>query len=142
MQVQPYLQFDGRCEEAIEFYKGALGAEVEQLMRFKDAPDSAMVPPGSDNKVLHSCFRIGNTRVMASDGYCKGSPNFEGFSLSIMTSDVAQADRLFKALEKGGEVQMPLAETFFSPRFGMVADRFGVSWMVVTMPQDSAKAAA
>jgi PhnB protein len=79
---------------------------------------------------------------MASDGYCKGSPNFEGFSLSIMTSDVAEADRLFKALEKGGEVQMPLAETFFSPRFGMVADRFGVSWMVVTMPQDSAKAAA
>ena len=141
MQVQPYLQFDGRCEEAIEFYKSALGAEVEALMRFKDAPDPAMMPPGSDNKVLHSCFRIGSTRVTASDGYCQGSPNFEGFSLSIMTPDTAEADRLFKALGKGGEVKMPLAETFFSPRFGMVADRFGVSWMVVTTPQASAKSA-
>ena len=142
MQIQPYLQFDGRCEEAIEFYKTALGAELEQLMRFKDAPDTAMVPPGSGNKVMHSSFRIGNTRVMASDGYCKGSPNFEGFSLSIMTPDAAKADRLFKALENGGEVQMPLTEPFFSPRFGMADDRFGVSWMIVAMPQDSAKAAA
>ena len=95
MQIQPYLQFDGRCEEAIEFYKTALGAQLEQLMRFKDKSDTAMVPPGSGNKVMHSSFRIGNTRVMASDGYCKGSPNFEGFSLSIMTPD-AEADRLFK----------------------------------------------
>jgi len=142
MQIQPYLEFDGRCEEAIEFYKTALGAQLEQLMRFKDKSDTAMVPPGSGNKVMHSSFRIGNTRVMASDGYCKGSPNFEGFSLSIMTPDAAEADRLFKALENGGEVQMPLTETFFSPRFGMVDDRFGVSWMIVAMPQDSAKAAA
>jgi PhnB protein len=142
MQVQPYLQFDGRCEEAIEFYKSALGAEVEALMRFKDAPDPAMAPPNSGNKILHSCFQIGGTRVMASDGYCKGNPEFQGFSLTITTQDKDETDRLFKALEKGGDVRMPLAESFFSPRFGMVADRFGVSWMIVTRPQDADKAAA
>lgn len=142
MQVQPYLQFDGRCEEAIEFYKSALGAEVEQLMRSKDSPDPAMVQPGNDNKVLHSCFRVGNTRIMASDGHCQGAPSFQGFSLTLMTPNMAEADRLFKALEKGGQVQMPLGETFFSPRFGMVADRFGVSWMVIaTPPEGSAKGA-
>ena len=141
MQVQPYLQFDGRCEEAIEFYKGPLGAEVEQLMRFKDSPDPAKVPPGSNDKVLHSCFRVGNTRIMASDRYCRGEPNFQGFSLSLMTPDMAEAGRLFKALEKGGQVQMPLGETFFSPCFGMVADRFGVSWMVIAMAEGSAKSA-
>ena len=111
-------------------------------MRFKDVPDPTMGPPNSTNKIMHSCFRIGETRIMASDGYCKGNPAFQGFSLTITTPDKGEADRLFKALEKGGEVRMPLSETFFSPRFGMVADRFGVSWMIVTMPQDSAKAAA
>jgi len=138
MHVQPYLFFDGRCAEAVEFYKSALGAEVEMLMRFKDSPeppDPAMVPPGSEDKVMHACFRIGETAVMASDGMCQGKPSFQGFSLSITASDEAEADRLFAALGAGGQVQMPLAKTFFSPRFGMVADRFGVSWMVVVAPE-------
>ena len=136
MQVQPYLFFDGRCEEAIEFYKSKLGAKVEMLMRFKDSPEPAqpgMVPPGAENKVMHSCFRIGDTAVMASDGRCMGKPSFQGFSLSLTPPDVAEAERLFAALGDGGQVQMPMAKTFFSPRFGMVADRFGVSWMVVVM---------
>ena len=139
MQVQPYLFFDGRCEEAVEFYKSKLGAKVEMLMRFKDSPEPAqpgMVPPGAENKVMHSCFRIGDTAVMASDGRCTGKPSFQGFSLSITVPNEAEAERLFAALGDGGQVQMPLAKTFFSPRFGMVADRFGVSWMVVVMPRD------
>jgi PhnB protein len=139
MQVQPYLFFDGRCEEAIEFYRRALGAEVTMLMRFKDSPEPpqpGMVPPGSENKVMHASFRIGEATVMASDGMCHGKPRFQGFSLSLIVPDEAEADRLFAALSDGGQVQMPLGKTFFSPRFGMVADRFGVSWMVVvTAPQ-------
>ena len=137
MLVQPYLFLDGRCEEAIEFYRKALGAEVEMLMRFKDCPEPAqpgMVPPGSENKVMHSCLRIGDTRVMASDGHCLGKPNFQGFSLSLTVPNAAEADRVFAALGNGGQVQMPLNKTFFSPRFGMVADRFGVSWMVIVAP--------
>jgi len=134
MQVQPYLFFDGRCEEAIEFYKKALGAEVDMLMRFKDSPEPpqpGMCPPGSDNKVMHSSFRIGDTAVMASDGRCTGKPTFQGFSLTLNAKDEAEADKLFNALGNGGQVQMPLAKTFFSPRFGMVADKFGVGWMVI-----------
>ena len=137
MQIEPYLFFDGRCEEALEFYKKALGAEVTMLMRYKDNPEPhqpGMVPPGSDEKIMHSAFRIGTTQVMASDGRCLGKPSFQGFSLSINARDVAQADRLFAALADGGQVQMPLAKTFFSPRFGMVADRFGVGWMIIVMP--------
>jgi PhnB protein len=137
MQVQPYLFFDGRCEEAVEFYKSKLGAKVEMLMRFKDSPDPLppdMVPPGSDNKVMHTCFRIGETAVMASDGNCAGKPSFNGFSLSITAPNEREADRLFAALGDGGQVQMPIGKTFFSPRFGIVADRFGVSWMVVVAP--------
>ncbi len=134
MQVQAYLFFDGRCEEAVEFYKKALGAKVEILMRFKENPEPpqpGMVPPGSEDKIMHTCFRIGDTSVMASDGHCTGKPSFQGFSLSISAPNAAEADRLFAALADGGKVQMPLAKTFFSPRFGMVADRFGVSWMII-----------
>ena len=134
MLVQPYLFLDGRCEEAIEFYRKALGAEVEMLMRFKDSPEPpqpGMVPPGSENKVMHSCLRIGETRVMASDGHCQGKPNFQGFSLSLTVTDDAEAERMFNALADGGKVQMPLAKTFFSSRFGMIADRFGVGWMIL-----------
>ena len=136
MQVQPYLLFDGRCEEAIEFYRSALGAEVTMLMRNKESPEPpppGMLPAGSENKVMHASLRIGDSVVMASDGHCQGKPRFEGFSLSITVPDTATADRLFNALANGGQVQMPLAKTFFSPRFGMVADRFGVSWMVYTV---------
>jgi len=134
MVVQAYLFFDGRCEEALGFYQRALGAELEMMMRFKEGPEPSspgMVPPGSEDKVMHASFRIGDTTVMASDGRCLGKPNFQGFALSITAADEAQADRTFAALADGGQVQMPLGKTFFSPRFGMVTDRFGVSWMVI-----------
>jgi PhnB protein len=134
MQVQPYLFFDGRCEEAVEFYRRAIGAEVTMLMRFKDAPEPGMSPPGGGDKVMHSSLRIGDTTVLASDGHCGGKPSFQGFSLSLTAADDAEADRLFAALGDGGQVQMPLAKTFFSSRFGMVADRFGVGWMVYVAP--------
>jgi len=134
MQVQPYLFFDGRAEEALEFYRKAVGAEVTMLMRFKDSPEPpqpGMVPPGSENKVMHMSFRIGETELMGSDGQCVGKPNFQGFSLSITVPDEAAADRTFAALGDGGQVQMPLTKTFFSPRFGMLTDRFGMAWMVI-----------
>jgi PhnB protein len=134
MIVQAYLSFDGRCEEAVEFYRRALGAEVTMLMRYKESPDApppGMVPPGAENKVMHASLRIGETVVMASDGRCQGKPNFQGFCLSISAANAAEADRVFAALGDGGKVQMPLGKTFFSPRFGMVNDRFGVPWMVI-----------
>ena len=138
MLVQPYLFFDGRCEEAVEFYRMKLGAEVTMLMRFSESPEPhppGMIPPGSENKVMHSSFRIGETTVMASDGRCMGKPSFQGFSLSLTAANEAEAERLFAALGDGGQVQMPLAKTFFSPRFGMIADRFGVSWMIIVAAQ-------
>lgn len=138
MQVQSYLFFNGHCEEALAFYKGALGAKVERLMRFRDNPDTpqpGMCPPGFDDKVMHAELRIGDTVVMASDGMAPGKPEFKGFSLTVTAKDAAEADRLFGALGQGGQVQMPLGKTFFSPRFGAVADRFGVSWMVIVLPQ-------
>jgi PhnB protein len=137
MQVQPYLFFDGRCEEAVEFYRRALGAEVTMLMRFKDSPDSkehSMVPPGAEEKIMHMSLRIGDTMVLASDGRCQGHPSFQGFALSLTASNDAEADRRFAALADGGQVQMPLNKTFFASRFGMVADRFGVSWMIYVAP--------
>ena len=140
MQLTPYLFFDGRCEEALEFYKKALGAEVGMLMRFKDSPEppqSGMIPPGSDDKIMHASFRIGESTVLASDGRCGGPANFQGFQLALQVPDAATAERLFTALTDGGRVQMPLAQTFWSPRFGMVADRFGVSWMVYVAPGES-----
>jgi PhnB protein len=134
MQVQPYLNFDGRCEEALDFYRGALGAEVTMLMRYKESPEPAMVSPGSEDKVMHASFRVGEATVMASDGRCKGQSSFQGISLALTAPDDAEAERRFAALADGGQVQMPLTRTFFSSRFGMVADRFGVSWMVLVAP--------
>jgi PhnB protein len=137
MTVQSYLFFDGRCDEALAFYRKALGAAVTRLMRFKDGPK----PDGSQNcppmdpanldKVMHAEFRVGDTTILASDGRCEGKPSFQGFSLTVTVSDEQKAEKLFAALGEGGQVQMPLTKTFFSPRFGMVADRFGVSWMVL-----------
>lgn len=130
MQVQPYLFFNGRCEEAVEFYRRVLGAEVLALMHGKDSPDGHMVPPEGRDKVMHASFRIGQSTVLASDGRCQGQPNFQGFSLTLIVPNDAEAERLFAALGDGGQVQMPLAKTFFTSSFGMVADRFGVSWMI------------
>jgi len=134
MQIQPYLFFDGRCEEAIEFYRKKLGASVTAIMRFKDSPDPKMSPPGAGDKVMHAAFKIGDSTVLVSDGQCQGQATFQGFSLSLTVRDEAEAERIFKALGEGGQVQMPLAKTFFSARFGMVADRFGVGWMVYVAP--------
>ena len=134
MLVQAYLNFDGRCEEALNFYKKALGAEVTMLMRMNESPDPpkpGLVAPGSADKVLHAAFRIGETMLLASDCYCSGKPVFQGFSLTITARDEAEANRLFAALSDGGQVTAPLSKTFFSPRFGMVTDRFGVAWMVL-----------
>ena len=134
MAVTPYLFFDGRCEEALDFYKKTLGAEVGMLMRVKDNPQpppAGTYPPGSENKIMHSSFRINGTTVMASDGCAQGKPKFEGFALSVDAKDETTADRMFAALADGGKVQMPLGETFFARRFGMVADRFGVGWMII-----------
>jgi PhnB protein len=131
MLIQPYLFFDGRCEEAIEFYKKTLGAETEMVMRFKDAPDQSMISPGSGDKVMHAALKIGDAVMLMSDGRNTGKPNFQGFSLTIYPKDEAEADKLFGALSAGGEVRMPMDKTFFAKRFGMVADKFGVGWMII-----------
>jgi len=138
LAIQPYLFFGGRCEEAIEFYKAALGAEVEMLSRFKESPEpNPDMPDCFDDKVMHCMIRIGETRLMASDGMCEGNPNFEGFSLSITVPDEAEAERVFNALSEEGLVTMPLEKTFWSPKFGMLSDRFGVGWMVSVMHKPS-----
>jgi len=136
MLVQSYLFFDGRCEEAIEFYKKALGAKVDMMMRYKDSPEPQ--PPGHNvpgDKVMHASFRVGETQVMASDGNNTGKPSFQGFSLTFNAADEADAKRRFNALAEGGQVNLPLSETFFAKSFGMVADRFGMGWMVIAGPK-------
>ena len=137
MQLQPYLFFDGRCEEALNFYEQALGAEVMMLMRFKDSPEPhpSGIPAGAENKVMHTCFRIGETTLMASDGHCQGQMTFQGVALAVTVANEADVDRCFNALADGGQVQMPLDKTFWSPRFGMVTDRFGLCWMVSVVDQ-------
>lgn len=134
MQVQPYLDFNGRCEEAVEFYRTALGAEVTSLHRFKDSPDPNMAAPAIGDKIMHVGLRIGDNMVLASDGHCNGQQSFQGFSLALHVTNEVDGQRLFAALSDGGQVQMPLTKTFFSPGFGMVADRFGVNWMVHVAP--------
>ena len=133
MQVQAYLNFNGRCEEAIEFYKAAVGAKVDMMMRMNESPEPPPggMPPAIANKIMHAALHIGDTQVMASDGRCTGTAKFDGINLAISTKDPAEAERVFKALSDGGQVQMPLTKTFFSPSFGMLADRFGVNWMVM-----------
>lgn len=137
--VQPYLFFEGRCEEAIEFYRRALGAQVHMQMRYQDSPEPP--PPGcgplDPRKIMHAQFQIGSTIIMASDGRCDKQARFEGFALSLTVPAEAEADRAFNALADGGHVEMPLAKTFFSARFGMVVDRFGVLWMVLVRPGEN-----
>ena len=132
MKLEPYLFFNGRCEEAIEFYRTALGASVTMLMRFDESPDPPLMPlpPDWGRKVMHASISLGDTALMASDGMTSGNAKFEGFSLSIAVADAAAAQRAFDALAAGGQVRMPLGKTFWSPCFGMLADRFGVGWMV------------
>jgi len=140
MSVTPYLFFDGRAEEAIDFYKQALGAEVEMLMRFGESPEPPppdMVPPGNEDKVMHACIHINGAPVMISDGGCGNAQKFDGFSLSVNARDETEADRMFTALSDGGRVEMPMGPTFFAKRFGMVADRFGVGWMIIVEPDQS-----
>jgi PhnB protein len=141
MHVQPYLYFDGRCEEALDFYRRVLGARVGMMMRFKESPEPDRIPPGSSEKIMHASFRVGDTELMASDGGCQGKQNFAGFALSLTVADEREAERLFAALGEGGRVQMPLAPTFFAARFGMLADRFGVSWIIL-VPREHTGASA
>lgn len=135
--IEAYLMFDGRCDEAIEFYKSAMGAELEMLMRFSESPDPIpedMLPPGNENKVMHASIKVGGSRIMMSDGNCnENAEGFKGFSLSNTVADANRAKKVFDALCEGGKVVMPLGETFWSPCFGMVEDKFGVGWMV-TVP--------
>ena len=132
MQVQPYLNFNGRCEEALQFYSKHLGAKIEMMMRFKEMPGPQQpgmtAPP---DKILHAAFRVGDAQLLASDSHCTGKPAFEGIALAVTARDDAEAKRVFGALSDGGKVQQPLIPTFFSSSFGMVDDRFGVSWMVM-----------
>lgn len=133
MNIQPYLSFEGRAAEALEFYTGAIGAKVELVMRFKDAPPEmqSQMSPDSMDKVMHAAFKVGDTQVLASDGRCTGKPAFSGVSLTLNAASNAEAEKLFGALGNGGQVTMPMSETFFAHRFGMVADKFGVNWMVI-----------
>jgi PhnB protein len=133
MQIQPYLFFAGRCEEALDFYRRALGAEVPMIMRFGESPDPpppGMLPPGWEKKVMHAELRIGEATLMASDGHSAGPASFQGFSLALAPPDASTAERLFAGLADGGQVLMPLGKTFWSACFGMVTDRFGVGWMI------------
>ncbi len=134
MKVEAYLNFDGRCEEALEFYRGALDAQVTRLMRYKDMPGTpqpGMVPPGTEEKVMHSSFQVGNTTLLASDCHCQGKATIQGISLALEVANDDEAERRFAALSVGGQVQMPLTKTFFSSKFGTVTDRFGVTWMLI-----------
>jgi PhnB protein len=132
MQVQPYLFFEGRCQEAIDFYAQVLGAKVLMQMSYKDSPvPTNQLPPEAGDKLMHACLQIGETEVFMSDGRCSGAPTFQGFSMSLALNDDVEAKRIFAALADGGLVNMPLAKTFFATSFGMVSDRFGVSWMVM-----------
>lgn len=142
MQVEPYLSFEGCCEEALRFYSEAIGAKVEYLMRFRDAPQAgatsadceSMASTVTGDKVMHASLRIGDSTIMASDGQCCGNARFDGIALTLQADDDAHAERVFAALSAGGQVQMPLARTFFASRFGMLADRFGVAWMIISRP--------
>lgn len=141
MNIEPYLFFDGRCDEAAGFYQEVLGAQVQMRMRFRDSPDPAppgMVPPGYEDKVMHMTLRIGDSTVHASDGCTPGDAAFKGFALTLAVGDATEAARVFEALAQGGQVQMPLGPTFFSPSFGMLADRYGVPWMVIVPPAETA----
>jgi PhnB protein len=134
MQVEPYLFFEGRCDEAIAFYGKAVGAKVSMLMRYKESPEPGATPHGAGDKVMHARLQVGDSTVYVSDGRCSGRPAFGGFALSLTVKDVTEAASLFASLADGGQVQMPLLKTFFSPSFGMLTDRFGLLWIIYVAP--------
>ena len=142
MPIQPYLAFNGRCEEAITFYRNALDARVNMMLRFKESPDQSMTSPDNAEKIMHADLTIGDGVILMSDGMCTGTTKFEGIALSYTVGDEAEAERRFNALADGGEVRMPLAKTFFSPRFGMLQDKFGVGWMIFVAPQEAHRPAS
>ena len=136
--VQPYLFFGGRCDEALAFYETSLGATVVMKMRFSESPDpppAGMLQPGFEGKIMHASFTVGKVTIMASDG-CDDKSKFGGFRLALSVPTEADADVAFNALADGGEVDMPLAKTFWSPRYGMVTDKFGVGWMVMVRGEE------
>jgi PhnB protein len=135
MNVQPYLSFEGRAQEAIDFYKSAVGAKVEMVMQFKEAPPEMQANIAHKDKIMHSAFKVGDTTIMATDGQCSGKSTFSGITLTINATSNGEAEKLFNALAQGGKVNMPMSETFFAHRFGMVNDKFGVGWMVLNPKQ-------
>lgn len=135
MNVQAYLSFEGRTQEAIDFYKGALGAQVDVILHFRDAPPEMQANMPNKDKVMHAAFRIGDTQIMASDGQCSGKAVFSGVTLTLNAASNGEAEKMFKALGQGGKVGMAMSETFFAHRFGTVTDKFGVNWMVLNPKQ-------
>jgi len=135
MNVEPYLSFEGRAQEALDFYKSAIGAKVEAVMHFKDAPPDMQGNMPNKDKIMHSAFKVGDSTIMATDGQCSGSSTFSGITLTLNAASNAEAEKLFNALAQGGKVTMPMSETFFAHRFGMVSDKFGVGWMVLNAKQ-------
>lgn len=134
MFVQPYLFFNGRCEEALKFYGQVLGAEVTMMMRFGESPDpqtKANMAPGTEDKIMHANVRIRDTQIMVSDGRCAGTSQFYGFALTLNAKDAADAEKLYTTLGEGGTPHAPLTETFFADKFGMMTDKFGVLWMIL-----------
>lgn len=131
MSTLPYLDFNGRCEEAIEFYRQAVGASVDMLMPFKDSPEPMPEDKDKSDKILHASMTIAGSTIMASDGFCTGAPKFAGLGMALSLPDEAAVRRAFDALGDGGQVTMPLGRTFWTPCFGMVTDRFGLCWMVM-----------
>jgi PhnB protein len=131
-KIEPYLFFNGRADEAIAFYQDALGAEVAMRMTFGESPSPSPMPlpPGWDKKVMHAALKVGDTHLMLSDADSSDAMKFNGFRLSLNCDDEASARRAFDKLAEGGSVQMPLSQTFWSPLFGMLEDKFGVGWMV------------
>lgn len=137
--TKPYLYLSGQCDEALAFYQQHLGATISMLIRFNESPKPLPtdLPDGYEDKVMHCEFSVGDMSIMASDGCKESTGEFRGFSLTLTIADEAYARQAFQALSEGGEVNMPLSETFWSPLYGQVTDKFGISWMIM-LPERSA----
>ena len=130
MHINPYLIFDGRCEEAFRFYEKCFKGKIIAMLTHKGTPAEAHVPAAWIDKILHARLDIGDQVLMASDAPPGRYEKPAGFSVSLQVKDPAEAERLFNALAEKGEIRMPLEKTFWSPRFGMLVDRFGIPWMI------------